>query len=103
MAQLDDLKMILSAESDLSRFKDNEDLLNYALSYAESKILERRGTDILEPRYLRNQVEGARWWLSRFGVEGVKSVSENGEQTVYQEVPDWLLGVIPRLGTVRNA
>lgn len=102
MAQLDTLKMLVKAESDISRFADNEDLLNYALSWASSEILKRRGADTLEDQYLTNQVEGAIYWLSRLGTEGATSISENGEQTVYSDVPPWLLSVIPRLGTVRQ-
>lgn len=103
MEQLGTLKMLVKAESDISRFADNEDLLNYALSYASSEILKRRGTDTLEDQYLGNQIEGAKWYLSRMGTEGAASTSENGEQTVYSDVPPWLQSVIPRLGTVRNA
>lgn len=103
MTQLDTLKMLVSAESDLARYASNEALLNYALSWAESEILKRRGADALEDQYLTNQIEGAVYWLSRLGTEGAESISENGEQTVYKKVPDWLIGVIPRLGTVRNA
>lgn len=97
------LKIIVAAESDIARFADNESLLNYALSYAEGEILKRRGVDTLEEQYIQNQVEGAKWYLSRMGTEGVASISENGEKTEYSKVPGWLASVIPRLGTVRHA
>lgn len=103
MAQLDTLKMLVAAESDLARFKDNDDLLNYALSYASDTIQKRRDTDTLEDQYLPNQIEGALWRLSRMGTEGVDSTSENGEQTIYSKVPDWLLSVVPRMRGVRDA
>ena len=102
-SQLGTLKMLVSAETDLARYKDNETLLNYALSYASSEILKRRGTDTLEEQYYGNQVEGALWWLSRLGAEGTQSISENGTRITYKEVPSWLQSVIPRLGTVRSA
>lgn len=103
MAQLDTLKMLVSAESDLARYVSNDDLLNYALSYASSEILKRRGTDTLEDQYLPNQVEGALYWLSRLGAEGAQAVSENGTSTTWKNVPEWLGSVIPRLGVVHSA
>jgi hypothetical protein len=103
MAQLDTLKMLVSAETDLARYKDSDDLLNYALSYASAEILKRRGADTLEDKYQANVIEGAKWYLSRIGAEGVESISDNGEAITYQKVPSWLQSVIPRLGTVRSA
>lgn len=102
-SQLDTLKMLVSAQTDLARYKNNDALLNYALSYASSEILKRRGADTLEEQYLENQVEGALWWLSRLGAEGAQSVSENGTQITWKGTPEWLQSVIPRLGTVRIA
>ena len=102
MTQLNTLKILVAAESDISQFANNDALLNYALSYAESEILKRRGSDTLEEQYLPNQIEGAKWYLSRIGTEGAASISENGEQTVYSDVPSWIASVVPRLGTVRQ-
>lgn len=103
MGQIDTLKMLVTAESDLARFAGNDDLLNYALSWASTKILKRRDSDTLEDQYLGNQIEGAKWYLSRMGTEGADSVSENGEQTVYSKVPDWLAEIVPRMRGVRDA
>lgn len=103
MTQLNTLKILVAAESDISRFANNDALLNYALSYAESEILKRRGSDTLEEQYLGNQIEGAKWYLSRIGTEGAASISENGEQTVYKDTPDWLAGVLQKRVTVRDA
>jgi hypothetical protein len=103
MAQLDTLKILVAAESDLARYKDNDNLLNYALSWASDEILKRREADTLEDQYLGNQIEGAKWYLSRMGTEGTDSISENGEQTVFSKVPGWLLSVIPRMRGVRDA
>ena len=103
MTQLNTLKILVAAESDISRFANNDALLNYALSYAESEILKRRGSDTLEEQYLPNQIEGAKWYLSRIGTEGAASISENGEQTVYKDTPDWLAGVLQKRVTVRDA
>lgn len=98
------LKIIVAAESDIARFADNESLLNYALSFAASEIIKRRNPNApLEDQYIPNQVEGAKWYLSRMGTEGVASISENGEKTEYSKVPDWLSSVVPRLGVVRRA
>lgn len=102
LGALDTLKMLVTADTDLARFASNEALLNYALSFAASEINKRRSSDTLEDQYLGNQIEGAKWYLSRMGTEGTVSISENGEQTVYADVPPWLSGVIPRLGTVRR-
>lgn len=102
-SQLETLKMLVSAETDLARFKDNDELLNYALSWASSEILKRRKADALEDQYLGNQVEGAKWYLSRLGTEGAQSISENGEQTVYKDTPDWLAGVLQKRVTARDA
>jgi hypothetical protein len=103
MAQLEILKTLLAANTDLSRYADNDDLLNYALSYAQSEILKRRGADTLEDQYQMNQIEGALYYLSRIGTEGAYSTSENGEQTVYKDVPPFLANVFPRLGVIRDA
>ncbi|WP_312694112.1 hypothetical protein [Caproiciproducens sp.] len=100
MAQLDILKMLITG-TDLARYKDNDELLNYALSYAESEILKRSGSDSLGNEYLVNQTEGAVYWLSRIGAEGAQSVGENGVSITWQEVPDWLRSVVPRIGVVR--
>lgn len=100
MTQLEVLKMLITG-TDLERYKDNEKLLNYALSYAESEILKRSGSVELEPQYTVNETEGAKWYLSRIGAEGTHSVGENGVLITWQEVPDWLRSVIPRIGVVR--
>jgi hypothetical protein len=101
MAQLDTLKLLI-AGTDLKRYKDNGDLLNYALSYAESEILKRRGADALEDQYFTNQIEGAKWYLSHIGAEGTESISENGVAVTWQKVPEWLQSVIPRIGVVHS-
>lgn len=84
--------------TDLEQFLDNTELLEYALNYAKSEILKRRGADELEGQYSINQIEGAVWFLSIIGAEGAKSVNENGVSINYKDVPDWLLSVVPRLG-----
>lgn len=83
--------------TDLEQFAYNDSLLQYALDYAESEILKRRGSDALEAKYRINRIEGAVWYLARIGAEGAQSVSENGVSVSYQEVPDWLISVIPLL------
>ena len=100
MAQLDVLKMLITG-TDLDRYKENDELLEYALSYAESEITKRRGSASLEPQYAVNQVEGAIWWLGHIGAEGQISDSENGVSRSWQEVPPWLMSVVPRIGVVK--
>lgn len=102
MAQLEILKMLITG-TDLGRYAANEDLLNYALSYAESEILKRRNVTALEDQYLNNQIEGAKWYLSHIGAEGTESVSENGVVVKWSKVPEWLLSVIPKLGMIKSA
>lgn len=102
MAQLDTLKALISG-TDLARYSDNEALLSYALSYAESEILKRRNADTLESQYLTNQIEGAKWYLSRIGSEGEESESENGTKITWEKVPVWLESVTQKIGVVHNA
>lgn len=83
--------------TDLEQFAYNDPLLQYALDYAESEILRRRGSDDMEPRYRINKLEGAVWYLAKIGAEGAQSVSANGVSVTYKEVPDWLLSVVPLL------
>lgn len=83
--------------TDLEQFAYNDPMLQYALDYAESEILKRRGSETFEAKYRINRIEGAIWYLSRIGAEGTQSVSENGVSVSYQEVPDWLLSVVPLL------
>lgn len=100
MAQLDILKMLITG-TDLERYKNDDERLNYALSYAENEILKRSGSDSLGNEYLVNQMEGAVYWLSRIGAESAQSAGENGVSIAWQEVPDWLRSVVPRIGVVR--
>lgn len=83
--------------TDLEQFLYNEPLIRYALDYAESEILKRRGADSLEPQYRVNKLEGAIWYLAKIGAEGAQSASANGVSFTYKEVPDWLLSVVPLL------
>lgn len=83
--------------TDLEQFAYNDQLLRYALNYAESEILNRRGSDAMEPKYQINKLEGAVWYLAKIGAEGAQSVSANGVSVTYKEVPDWLLSVVPLL------
>lgn len=87
--------------TDLEQYIDNDLLLDYALSYAESEIILRRNRDEFEEKkYFRNKLEGAIWYLSRIGTEGYSSTSENGVSINYKEIPDWLVSVIPRIGVI---
>lgn len=104
-----DILTILKARlknTDLEEYTEdnetNEVLLDYALSYAEGEINLRRGTEIMEDRFINNKIEGAIWYLSRIGSEGMKGISENGVSFTYKDVPDWLLSVIPRLKTIKT-
>lgn len=100
MEQRDVVKMLIIG-TDLDRYKENDELLDYALSYAESEITKRSGDEVLDDKHRVNQVEGAVWWLSRIGAEGLQSDSENGISRSWKEIPEWLMSVIPRIGVVR--
>lgn len=103
--ELEELKAIISV-GDLAQYMDNDILLNHALAYAISEINKRRSYDAengpeYEEKYRRNVIEGAIWRLGKIGAEGYASTSENGISVNWQEVPDWLGSVVPRLGVVR--
>lgn len=103
--ELEELKAIISV-GDLAQYMDNDILLNHALAYAASEINKRRGYDAeggseYEPKYRRDVIEGAIWRLGKIGAEGYSSTSENGISVNWQEVPDWLQSVVPRLGVLK--
>jgi len=88
--------------SDIAHFAEDEHMLRFAFDCACSDINNRRtfsGTPAtpVEARYIMNAINGAVYYLTKFGAEGVSAVSENGVGYTWQEVPDWLLGVAPRL------
>lgn len=88
--------------TDLERYAENTAVLEYAVSYAVSEVNRRRGYtgEGYEPKYRINVIEGALWWLSRRGAEGVSSTNQNGVSITWKEVPDWLKSVIPQLQTL---
>ena len=96
--EVEQLRTILP--DDLQRYADNEDMLNFAVSNAISMINERRsysGAEY-EPKYRNNVLQGALWYLGKIGAEGYASTSENGVSVTWQDVPDWLRSVTPKLG-----
>lgn len=102
--EIDDLKTIISV-SDLLIYKDNDALLNYAISWAISEINKRRGYTPLsdgdyEPKYRTNVIQGAVDYLSRIGGAEISTASENGISTKFREVPSWLQSVIPLLKVI---
>lgn len=92
--------------TDLEIFADNDELIEYALAWAESEINKRRnyrpkeGQPDMEKKYISNKVEGAVFYLSRIGAEGTSSVTENGISVIWKAVPDFLESVVPLLGTL---
>ena len=96
------LKALITG-TDLARYAGNDTLLDYALSWASSEILKRRNATVLEDQYLVNQIEGAKWYLSRIGAEGYRSTAENGVTVNWQDVPEWLASVVQKIGVVRRA
>lgn len=100
MEQIETLKELLTG-TDLEKYKENIVQLQFALSWAESEILKRRNTDKLENKYLVNKIQGAVYYLSKIGAEGASSVGENGVSISWEEVPKWLLSVVPKLGVVK--
>jgi hypothetical protein len=97
---IDTLKALITG-TDIDRYAGNDTVLDYALSYAESEILKRRNATVLEDQYLNNQIEGAKYYLSRIGAEGYKSTAENGVTITWKNVPDWLQSVVQRLGVIK--
>ena len=94
------LKALITG-TDLARYAGNDTLLAYALSWSSSEILKRRNVAVLEDQYLVNQIEGAKYYLSRIGAEGYKSTAENGVTVNWQDVPEWLASVVQRLGVIK--
>lgn len=95
----------LVSVSDLSQYADNDVLLNYAIGFAIGKINRRRGykptpSVPIEPKYADLVPDVALWYLGKIGAEGYQSTSENGVSVVWQEVPDCLKDVTPRLGVL---
>lgn len=99
--ELEQLKELLPA--DLEQYKDDDIRLQFALDVAVSKVNERRGYrgEGYEERFRTNVLQGAIWWLGKQGAEGYSSTSENGISVNWQEVPDWLQSVVPRLGVLK--
>lgn len=99
--ELEQLKALLP--DDLQRYVDDDIRLQFALDVAISKVNERRGYtgDGYEERFRTNVLQGAIWWLGKQGAEGYSSTSENGISVNWQEVPDWLGSVVPRLGVLK--
>lgn len=100
------LKMLIT-NTDLDIYLDNNDKLNYAISYATSEISKRLGlssTDTFPTKYGYNVVEGAKWYLATEGTEGESAHSENGVSRTYKTTPDWLNSIPSKVGVVkRNA
>jgi len=99
---IDTLKALI-AGTDLARYAGSNTLLTYALSWASSEILKRRNSDTLEDQYLNNQIEGAKYYLSRIGADGYKSTGENGVTVTWKDVPEWLTSVVQKIGVVKHA
>lgn len=97
MEELETLKAIVSEIDDLSRYEENDILLNQALSYAISEINKRRGYNGqgYEQKFKQNVISGAVDYLSRLGGSEYQSFSENGVSASYREVPSWLSSVTP--------
>lgn len=97
---IDTLKALITG-TDLARYAGNDALLIYALSWASSEILKRRNVAVLEDQYSVNQIEGAKYYLSRIGAEGYASTGENGVSVTWLKVPEFLQSVVPRLGVIK--
>ena len=93
------LKTII-ANTDLDIYIDEDDKLNYAISWATQQIKNRLALDDtadVPARFDFNIIEGAKWYLATEGAEGETSHSENGIGRTYQnarEYPDDLLNEI---------
>ena len=98
--EIEQLKAILP--DDLQRYSEDRPRLQFAVNYAISQINDRRGYrgEGYESKFRTNVLQGALWWLGKQGAEGYISTSENGVSVSWQEVPDWLVSVIPKLGVL---
>jgi hypothetical protein len=101
---LEMLKMLI-ANTDLEEYIEDDEKLEYAISYAKDEITARYGAsdfDNVPAKYHRFVIEGAKWYLALVGAEGQSSMTENGVSRTYKETPDWLSHIIPKVGVVKK-
>lgn len=93
------LKIRIRYIDDLSRYVNEDSLLEEAILFAISAINNRCGyrpkpKDLPYPsKYAENILRGAVDWLSRLGGSEYTSFSENGVSASYADVPSWLMEV----------
>lgn len=99
MSDFEMLKLLVSSTDDLSRYAENDALLEQALSYAVSEVNKRRcySGDGYEEKFKQNVINGAVDYLSKLGGQEYQSFSENGVSASFREVPLWLMSVTPKL------
>ena len=94
------------ANTDLDIYINEDDKLDYAISWATQQIKNRLGLgdDINVPaRYDFNIIEGAKWYLATEGAEGEVSHSENGISRTYKSTPDWLARIPAKVSVVKRS
>lgn len=99
--EAEQLKAIIANIDDLARYQDQDQLLDFAVNNAISRINARRGYtgEGYEKQYRPNVINGAIDYLSRLGGGEFASFSENGVSASYKGVESWLEGVVPLLKT----
>lgn len=81
----------------------SDDQIEYCLATAQSDIANLVGADDLQ-QYLYNQIEGAKWYLARIGVEGETYHSEGGVVRTFASIekPYWLTSIQTNFVTLRK-
>lgn len=100
------LYLVLSIlNTDLEHYAEDEDILNYAIEFAKSKIAERLNvaTNAIPPKYDVAIVEGSKWYLARIGTEGEVSNTEGTITRQFETIPSWLKSIAPYVGVVKVA
>lgn len=99
------LKTVI-ANTDLDIYIDEDDKLDYAISWASQEIRNRLAlgdTEEIPARFDFNIIEGAKWYLATEGAEGESSHKENGVDRVYKDIPDWLARIPSKVTVVKRS
>lgn len=95
----------LIVNTDLGAFTEDNGKLEFAIDFAKGEVANRFGCAVADipAKFDANIVNGAVWFLARMGSEGETQNSEGNVSRVYQEIPDWLKSITPKVGVVKLA
>lgn len=98
------LKTVI-ANTDLDIYLEEDDKLDYAISWATQEIKNRLALndENVPARYDFNIIEGAKWYLATEGAEGESSHQENDVKRVYKDIPDWLARIPSKVTVVKRS